>query len=233
MPLRLILKIRDLQFQGKKRLRPTPERSAAAAALAGQCRFCSGRRFAPQRSLVLVGSVTQSSALLALANDPVWFCLRTEPKREHLAAVGLRRHFGIECLSPRLRFRKLTQRGPVWFVEAMFPGYLFAKFVYSTQRRAVESSHGVRGIVRFGDRLATLQEEIIAALQSKAGSDEVVTIDSSPKIGQPVHIVEGPFQGLEVVVTQLLPAKERIRVLLDFLGRSLEIEVPTGKVLPA
>jgi len=159
--------------------------------------------------------------------------MRAEPKREHLAATALRRRFGIECLLPRLRFRKLTQRGPVWFVEAMFPGYLFAKFVYSTQHRAVESSHGVRGIVRFGDRLATLPETTIITLQSKAGAEEIVTVDSSPKIGQPVHIVDGPFQGLEVVVTQVLPAKERIRVLLDFLGRSLEMEVPAEKVLAA
>jgi transcriptional antiterminator RfaH len=177
--------------------------------------------------------VTESSASLALLDNPVWFCLKAEPKREHLAATALRRRFEIECLSPRLRFRKLTQRGPVWFVEAMFPGYLFAKFVYSTQHRAVESSHGVRGIVRFGERLATLPEETVMALQSKAGAEEVVTIDSSLKIGQPVHIIEGPFQGLEVVVTQVLPAKERVRVLLDFLGRSLEIEVPAVKVLPA
>src|SRR5262252_8372033 len=133
--------------------------------------------------------VTESSASLSLVQNAVWFCMRAEPKREHLAATALRRRFGIECLSPRLRFRKLTQRGPVWFVEAMFPGYLFAKFVYSTQHRAVESSHGVRGIVRFGEHLATIQEEIIAALQSKAGAEEVVTIDSSLKIGQPVHII--------------------------------------------
>src|SRR5215475_7286776 len=177
--------------------------------------------------------MTESSASLALVEIPVWFCLRTEPKREHLAATALRRRFGIECLSPRLRFRKLTRRGQVWFVEAMFPGYLFAKFVYSTQHRAVESSHGIRGIVRFGDRLATLSEHTVMALQSKAGAEEVVTIDSSPKIGEPVHIVEGPFQGLEVVVTQVLPAKERIRVLLEFLGRPLEMEIPTTKVLPA
>ncbi|HJY54331.1 MAG TPA: transcription termination/antitermination NusG family protein [Candidatus Udaeobacter sp.] len=176
--------------------------------------------------------MTESPAVLALADDAVWFCLRAEPKREHLAATGLRRRFGIECLSPRLRFRKLTQRGPIWFVEAMFPGYLFVKFVYSTQHRAVESSHGIRGIVRFGDRLATLPENTVIALQSKAGAEEVVTIDSSLKIGQPVHIIEGPFQGLEVVVTQLLPARERIRVLLEFLGRPMEMEVPAGKVLP-
>ena len=177
--------------------------------------------------------MTESFTSLALVDNPIWFCLKAEPKREHLAATALRRRFGVECVSPRLRFRKLTRRGPVWFVEAMFPGYLFAKFVYPTQHRAVESSNGVRGIVRFGDRLATLPEETIAALLLKAGSDEVVTVDSSPKIGDPVHIVEGPFQGLEVVVTQLLPAKERIRVLLEFLGRPLEIEIPTTKVLPA
>jgi transcriptional antiterminator RfaH len=123
----------------------------------------------------------------------VWFCLKAEPKREHLAAVALRRRFGIECLSPRLRFRKLTQKGPVWFVEAMFPGYLFAKFVYSTQHRAVESSHGIRGIVRFGQRLASLSEHTVIALQSKAGADEILTVDSSPQIGQSVHIVDGPF----------------------------------------
>ena len=177
--------------------------------------------------------MTESSTSLALLDNPVWFCLRAEPKREHLAATALRRRFGIECSSPRLRFRKLTRRGPIWFVEAMFPGYLFAKFVYSTQHRAVESSHGVRGILRFGERLATLPEATIIALQSKAGAEEVVTVDSSLKIGQPVQLIEGPFQGLEVVITQLLPARERIRVLLEFLGRSLEMEVPAEKVLPA
>jgi transcriptional antiterminator RfaH len=177
--------------------------------------------------------VTQSAAALALLDDPVWFCLRAEPKREHLAAVSLRRQFGIESLSPRLRFRKLTQRGPVWFVEAMFPGYLFARFSYSGQHRAVESAHGIRGIVRFGDGLATLPEDTVVALQIHAGTEEILTVDSSPKIGQPVHMIDGPFRGLEVVITQVLPAKERIRVLLHFLGRSIEMEVPARKVLPA
>jgi|GEM_PF-108009 len=181
----------------------------------------------------VVRSVTQSSSSLALVSEPVWFCLKTQPKREHLAATALRRQFGVECFSPRLRFRKMTQRGPVWFVEAMFPGYLFAKFIYSTQHRAVESSHGISGIVHFGDRLATLPENIVAALQSKVGSEEIVTLDCSIKIGQSVQIIAGPFHGLEVVVTQLLPAKERIRVLFDFLGRSMEMEISTFQVLAA
>ena len=181
----------------------------------------------------VVRSVTQSSASLALVSEPVWFCLKTQPKREHLAATALRRQFGVECFSPRLRFRKMTRRGPVWFVEAMFPGYLFAKFVYAAQHRAVENSHGIRGIVHFGDLLATLPEHIVASLQSKVGAEEIVTLDCSIKVGQSVQITDGPFQGLEVVVTHLLPAKDRIRVLFDFLGRSMEMEISMAKVLAA
>ena len=127
----------------------------------------------------------------------------------------------------------MTQRGPVWFVEAMFPGYLFAKFIYSTQHRAVESSHGISGIVHFGDRLATLPENIVTALQSSVGSEEIVTLDCSIKVGQSVEIVDGPFQGLASRSYSFTSAKDRIRVLFDFLGRSVEMEVSTAKVLAA
>jgi hypothetical protein len=42
------------------------------------------------------------------------------------------------------------------------------------------------------------------------------------QIGKLVNIIEGPLQGLNAVVTHLLSAKERIRVLLEFLGQSVE-----------
>jgi transcriptional antiterminator RfaH len=176
--------------------------------------------------------VTYSSTELASSQAPIWFCLKAEPKREHIAATGLRRQMRIECCSPRLRYRKMTLRGPVWFVEPMFPGYLFAQFVYSEHHRQVEYSPGIRGIVQFGDRVAALHPAVIDALQAKAGAEELVIIDSSVEIGQSARITEGPFQGLEVLVTHLLPAKERVRVLLEFLGRSIETEVSKKKVLP-
>src|SRR5207245_9951462 len=109
------------------------------------------------------------------------------------------------------------------FRQAMFLDFWFTRFVYAEQHRAVERSHGTRGIVHFGDRLATVSENIIVALQSRVGAEEIVTVDSSIKIGQLVQITEGPFQGLEVVVTHLLPAKERIGDLFEFVGRVIEM----------
>jgi transcriptional antiterminator RfaH len=172
-----------------------------------------------------------SSAQLALCETPFWFCLKAQPKREHLAAIGLNRQLKIECFSPRLRFRKLTTRGTMWFVEAMFPGYLFARFNYSEQHRWVESSPGIQRIVQFGDQVATLNSDIIDGLRQSAGAEEIVTIDPKIEVGQSVQIAEGPLQGMEALVVRLLPAKERIRVLLSFLGRSVETEIPTPKVL--
>ena len=176
--------------------------------------------------------VTHSRGQLALSDAPLWFCLRTQPKREHLAANLLRRELQITCFSPRLRFRKATRRGLIWFVEAMFPGYVFAHFVYAKQHRRVEHASGIQGIVHFGDYLATLDTDTVGALQQQAGEEEIVTIDPEIQIGQAVKIGEGPLQGLEALVTRVLPSKERVRVLLDFLGRSVETEISRPKILP-
>jgi transcriptional antiterminator RfaH len=177
--------------------------------------------------------MTHSRSDLAAIDMPMWFCLRTQPKREHIAASGLRRQFGIRCLSPRLRFRKATRRGAVWFVEPMFPGYLFAEFLYSSRHRAVEHASGVNGIVHFGEYLATIDPTVVSALEERAGDEGVVTIDPEIRTGQSVQITEGPFQGLEAVVTRVLPARQRVKVLLEFLGRSVETEISTPRILPA
>jgi len=176
--------------------------------------------------------MTHSRDELALSTTPFWFCLRTQPKHEHVAATGLRRQLSVNCFAPRLRYRKMTRRGAVWFVEAMFPGYLFAEFIYPEQHRRVEYSPGIQGTVQFGDYIATVDSETVAALQQQAGEEEIVTIDPDIKVGQSVRIAEGPLRGLEAVVTRVLPAKERIRVLLELLGGPVEAEVATPKVVP-
>jgi transcriptional antiterminator RfaH len=96
----------------------------------------------------------------------------------------------------------------------------------------VEYASGIQGVLRFGDQVATVDPSLVASLQEKAGDEELVTFDPDIEVGQAVRISEGPFQGVEALVTRLLPARERIRVLLEFLGRTLEMEVAIPKVLP-
>jgi transcription antitermination factor NusG len=41
-----------------------------------------------------------------------------------------------------------------------------------------------------------------------------------------VEITEGAMRGLRAVVTRVLPGRERIAVLMEFLGRQTMIELP-------
>lgn len=181
--------------------------------------------------MVACSSMTLTGSQLLNVDEPRWFCLKTQPKREHIAAAALRQLTSIDVFSPRIRFRKATRRGPVWFAEAMFPGYVFAHFVYRNAHRHVQSFPGISKIVSFGDRVGVLSPETVASLRVGIGKEETIVFAPALQIGNRIKIAEGPFLGLEAVITQLLPARERVKVLLEFLGRPVEAEVGCPKIL--
>jgi transcriptional antiterminator RfaH len=162
----------------------------------------------------------------------LWFCLKTQPKHEKLAAQFLRSQASLEVFCPMLRFQRATVSGKKWFEEALFPGYIFARFPYRTHFRLVASSMGVTKVVGFGGQPAVVGEEIIEELREFARDNEVVEIAPQVAPGDEVTVLDGPFKGLRAVVTRIMPAKERVAVLLDLLGTQREVEVTLGRVVP-
>jgi transcription antitermination factor NusG len=79
--------------------------------------------------------------------------------------------------------------------------------------------------VHFGSRWPTIPDTTIAELRSAIGDDQLRIIDDSLEIGQEVRISGGAFDGLEGVITRIMPARERVAVLLEFLGRQTAVEV--------
>src|SRR6516164_8110057 len=171
-------------------------------------------------------------AVPQIGREPAWYCVRSQPKREHIAAAHLRRFDGMTVFCPRIRFKRTTRRGLVWVIEAMFPGYLFARFELDKMHRQVSYAHGVSGIVRFGDRYPTIEDEALAQLRDPTGVTEVKELNYEISQGDRVKIVEGLFFGLEAVVLRVLAGKERVKVLMDFLGRKIEAEIERSSVLP-
>jgi transcriptional antiterminator RfaH len=164
---------------------------------------------------------------------PAWYCVRTQTKHEHIAAGHLATVEGVrEVYCPRIKFRRATRRGPVWFLEALFPGYLFAKFDLMEAFKAVTYTPGVRGIVHFGRRHAVVPEAVIDGLRRQVRDDEIKVFDEPLKAGDQTEVLAGPFAGLQAVVSRVLPARERIRILLTFLGRATEVEVARDLLRP-
>src|SRR5438876_1079099 len=105
--------------------------------------------------------------------QPAWYCLRSQPKHEHIAAAHIRLLEGVTVFCPRIRFKRRTRQGLVWVTEAMFPGYLFARFELMEKHRQVRYAHGVSGIVRFADRYPTIEEGALAQLRENTGASEI------------------------------------------------------------
>ena len=160
-----------------------------------------------------------------------WFCLRSQPKHEHIAAAHLKKMEGIEVFLPRVRFQRATRQGKAWVTEALFPNYLFARFDWQNSLRQVQAARGVGGVVHFGERWPVIAEDIIADLQAAFGLEELHTISATLVPGDVVEIGEGAMRGLSAVVTRVLPSRQRVAVLMDFLGRQTTIEVPLNAIL--
>ncbi len=152
-----------------------------------------------------------------------WRCIRGKPKSEHLAAQHLKAA-GYESFCPRIRHQKQTTRGPVWFVEALFPGYLFVKFA-PTNVRQVAATPFVSQVLTFMEDFGAVPEKVIVDLRDSVDVQETVTVNTAIQTGDAVEVVTGPLQGQSVTVTQVLPGTDRVRVLLEFLGSPHEVEV--------
>ena len=170
-----------------------------------------------------------------VSNDPPpvteWFCLRSQPKHEHIAAAHLRQLAGVEVFLPRIRFKRATVRGAVWTTEALFPGYLFSRFAWPAELRAIQHARGVSGVVRFGERWPTIAPEIIADLRTAMGAEELRVLDAALAPGDVVRIAEGSMRGLLAVVAQVRSGRDRVAVLMEFLGRQTKVELPVSAVV--
>jgi len=155
-----------------------------------------------------------------------WFCLRTQPKHEHIAAAHLKKELEIEVYLPRIQFKRVSRKGPISFTEALFPGYLFARFEPVSCARKVAYAQGVREIVRFGDHWPVIPGELIEDLRRIVGAEKVHVIPDDFAPGETVVVAGGAFHNLRGVVTRVMPGRERVAVLFDLLGRLSAVEVP-------
>jgi len=164
-------------------------------------------------------------------NQPAWFCVRTHLKHEHIAAAHSQQLAGVEVFNPQLRLQRPTRRGRRWFIESLFPNYIFLRFDLETMLEKITYTPGVKQVLRFGGQVPEIPEAVIADLrQGLAGLDsKVVTV--APVAGEEVEIVAGAFAGMTASVTQVLPGNLRAQILLQVMGRLVPAELSLDLVL--
>jgi len=164
-------------------------------------------------------------------SDPSWFCIRSHLKREHIAAAHLRLIPEVEVFNPRLRLLRSTRRGLVWFTEALFPNYLFARFALASKLQTVRYTNAVAMVVQFGNSVPSIAEAAIEQLQRDLEELKSKVLSDAPEPGEEVEVAAGAFKGVKGSVIRVLPAKQRVEILLDFMGRSIPAEISLSSLL--
>jgi transcriptional antiterminator RfaH len=162
--------------------------------------------------------------------DLAWYCARTKPKHEHIAAANVRRNLGLEVFHPRLRIERATRRGLVRVVEPLFPCYIFVRCVIEKTLNEIRYSNGISSIVHFADRIPTVEDSVIEELQLCFNADEPIIVEERLVPGAEVFLAEGAFVGMQASVLRVMPARKRVQVLLDILGRPTTVEVDRSSV---
>jgi transcriptional antiterminator RfaH len=163
--------------------------------------------------------------------EPAWYCIRTHLKHEHIAAAHLRRLERVEVFNPQLRILRSTRRGRRWSTESLFPNYVFARFLLEPMLEKVRYTPAVKFVLRFGDQVPAIPAPVIEDLQQELSALNREVLTEAPLTGEEIEIAAGAFVGTRAVVASVLPGSERVRVLLDIMGRSVPVELSLDRVL--
>ena len=163
--------------------------------------------------------------------EPVWACIRTHPKHEHIAAAQLSHVPGVEVFNPQLRLERQTRRGRMRSTESLFVNYLFARFAIETSLERVRHTPSVKTVLHFGQRIATIPNHVIEELRQTLLENADTVFTDAPLEGDEAEISNGPFQGEKGIIVRVLPARERVEILLDVLGRPLPTEFRLSSII--
>ena len=157
--------------------------------------------------------------------EPAWYCARTKPKHEHIAASSLEKKLGLEVFHPRVRMEWATHRGIMRVVEPLFPCYIFVRCILAESIDSIRHASGISSLVHFGQRIPIVPDGAIEELRQCFEAEEPMAAHDGLLAGAEVTIAEGPFLGCSAMVIRALPAVRRVQILLDFLGRPTLAEV--------
>jgi transcriptional antiterminator RfaH len=165
-----------------------------------------------------------------------WYVLKTKPHKEQYVQLQSR-SLGMETYLPLVKIPLRHLRRGQARIEALFPGYVFARLDPHTEQAFwLRRVRDFTCLLSFDGRPARLDNRVVADLRRRENAGGYITWRPKPRLRfrEPVEIVDGLFSGHRGLFVRYLESSERICVLLDTLKSQALVELPLSSVnLPA
>ena len=110
-----------------------------------------------------------------------------------------------------------------------FPSYLFARVdLQSNDYLTVRRTPGLRGIVSFDGRVASVPDDVVVEIRERLPRLEESGYFDGKALYQHddrVRVKSGPLKGLEAIFDRALSQRGRVKIFLELLGRLTACEV--------
>jgi transcriptional antiterminator RfaH len=165
---------------------------------------------------------------------PRWYVVQTHINSEAKAASHLvRQGFGVYF--PRYLKRRGHARKVDTVARPLFPRYLFVAIDLATQRwRSIQSTIGVSHLVSWGGSPASVNDGVISELKQREDEGGFIRLDRPVRFthGDKVRVLEGAFVD-SLALVEGTDDRDRVAILLDFLGRKVRVMVGADLIAAA
>lgn len=153
-----------------------------------------------------------------------WIVVRSKPRSEKIAYAQLKEK-GIEAYLPLLKERRKWSDRKKWVEFPLFSSYLFAKIEIKNSIFVLQT-HGVSCLVKFGEEIAIVQDEVVNAIKLAIDGGYQLTPAEYFIAGNAVEVIKGPMRGVKGIVAQL-KGKDRLVIKIDAIQQALSIDIDT------
>lgn len=150
------------------------------------------------------------------------------------------RYLGLKSIPTLVPFIEVVRRcsgRKVRHLEALFPGYLFARMqppaLLPGPWSALRWAPGVRRILGTDDAPVAVPEEVIETIKARMSGLGYVKPEIRYLPGSSVRIRHGPLAGFDAIFECPLSRAERVRVLLQLLGQTRAVELDLVDLEPS
>ncbi len=160
-----------------------------------------------------------------------WFVVYTLPVKEIVAKQHLEEQ-GYDVYLPMFKKTRRHARRVDEVLQPLFPRYLFVGLDLRIDSwRSVSGTRGVAYLLLNNGHPLGISTSIIEGLQlqeNEHGLVPIACVETFVK-GKTLRIVDGTFKD-QVAVFEKMDAKQRVQLLLNFLGRDTKISLPVYAV---
>jgi transcription antitermination factor NusG len=165
--------------------------------------------------------------------EKAWYVVETKQHKEYLAKLCILRNLHTKNTKYTLEDIYLPIIRQNFFKKKhltmpLFPQYVFVHVLHSDLPKVRYTEH-VKDLVRFGEDIPVLPSEIISELRSRE-IDGIIELKPKEINGNAI-IKNGAWRGvIGKIVNTATTASERVSLLIEILGRQLNITVPARNI---